>query len=216
MPTGYPSCARPPPGSPHVKRILVQGGQDDPSAAPPVHCLDTLLEYEPQTTLPQIDGQSTAVMLYSSGTTGRPKGVPLSHANLLASAEAVVEAAELDRWEWPRINAQCHADCPHLWRGHHERFADDARASGRSHPTGTDAMVRRRNDSWHWSMSTAARRRRLYRPFWPCCCTIRSAKQYDLSSIKEIICGGAPLPVELAQAFMQPLPLPYSRGLRPD
>ena len=32
-------------------------------------------------------------------------------------------------------------------------------------------------------------------------------REYDLSSLKEIICGGAPLPVELAQAFMRRYPV---------
>jgi malonyl-CoA/methylmalonyl-CoA synthetase len=37
----------------------------------------------------------TALLIYTSGTTGAPKGVPLSHGNLLASATAVVSA-----WRW--------------------------------------------------------------------------------------------------------------------
>ncbi len=37
----------------------------------------------------------TALIIYTSGTTGRPKGAPLSHANLLASAHAVRIA-----WRW--------------------------------------------------------------------------------------------------------------------
>jgi long-chain acyl-CoA synthetase len=32
------------------------------------------------------------------------------------------------------------------------------------------------------------------------------ANNYDLTSLKEIVCGGAPLPVELAQAFMRRYP----------
>src|SRR5262249_7486692 len=37
--------------------------------------------------------EDTAVMLYTSGTSGKPKGVPLSHANLLSNARALIERA---------------------------------------------------------------------------------------------------------------------------
>ena len=40
----------------------------------------------------------------------------------------------------------------------------------------------------------------------PAAAIIRRPREYDLSSIEEIICGGAPLPVELAQAFMRRYP----------
>ena len=90
-------------GLTHVTHVLVQGGADNPRAVPAELRLDSLLDHAPSTTLPQIDPHDVAVMLYSSGTTGRPKGVLLTHGNLLASAAAVVDAAELDKWDVPRI-----------------------------------------------------------------------------------------------------------------
>jgi long-chain acyl-CoA synthetase len=41
-----------------------------------------------------------AVILYTAGTTGRPKGVALSHANLASNARAAASLYELDRTKW--------------------------------------------------------------------------------------------------------------------
>ncbi len=41
-----------------------------------------------------------AVILYTAGTTGRPKGVALSHGNLAANARASASISELDRTQW--------------------------------------------------------------------------------------------------------------------
>jgi malonyl-CoA/methylmalonyl-CoA synthetase len=45
--------------------------------------------------LPAVDGGRRAMMLYTSGTTGRPKGVVWTHANLRAQLEMLSEA-----WGW--------------------------------------------------------------------------------------------------------------------
>ena len=44
---------------------------------------------------PQVDGHDIAVMLYTSGTSGMPKGVCLSHQNLDSNARACIEHARM-------------------------------------------------------------------------------------------------------------------------
>ncbi len=46
-------------------------------------------------TLPEVDAARRAMILYTSGTTSKPKGVVTTHANIQAQIESLVEA-----WEW--------------------------------------------------------------------------------------------------------------------
>ena len=46
------------------------------------------------------DDGDLAAILYTAGTTGRPKGVALSHGNLASNARAAASLSELDRTAW--------------------------------------------------------------------------------------------------------------------
>jgi long-chain acyl-CoA synthetase len=77
------------------RRVLV--GAEAPGALP----YDGVVAGEPDTiaTVDRTDAD-LAVVLYTAGTTGLPKGVALSHGNLLANARAAASVYELDRERW--------------------------------------------------------------------------------------------------------------------
>jgi long-chain acyl-CoA synthetase len=58
-------------------------------------------------------GSDIAVMLYTSGTTGQPKGVMLTHGNVLASAKSAAEREGL------RVDDEVLAYLPIAWAGDH-------------------------------------------------------------------------------------------------
>ncbi len=62
-----------------------------------VHQTPAFIEEGPVAALPVLAGSRRAMMLYTSGTTGRPKGVVTTHANNEAQVRSLVEA-----WGWTR------------------------------------------------------------------------------------------------------------------
>jgi acyl-CoA synthetase (AMP-forming)/AMP-acid ligase II len=52
----------------------------------------------------RVGPDATAVLAFTSGTTGRPKGVPLTHRNLLSSIRTAMAA-----WRWSRDDVLVHA-----------------------------------------------------------------------------------------------------------
>ncbi len=68
----------------------------------PYLTLDTLVEHarshEPADNLPEISPESIAALMYTSGTTGNPKGVILSHDNISSNLQAVPEVIKIESY----------------------------------------------------------------------------------------------------------------------
>ncbi|HEX2097201.1 MAG TPA: long-chain fatty acid--CoA ligase [Solirubrobacterales bacterium] len=68
-----------------------RGGAEDAGAEPievePASFKELIESAEPMPDLADVADDDTAVLLYTSGTTGKPKGAELTHANLLTNAE---------------------------------------------------------------------------------------------------------------------------------
>lgn len=63
----------------------------------PVLAIEELCDGAPAASLPELNGDRRAMILYTSGTTSRPKGVVTTHGCIEAQIESLVDA-----WHWER------------------------------------------------------------------------------------------------------------------
>ena len=80
---------------------MVVGGDAQDPASRPVH---EVLAHPPEPWVRRGDSGATALLAFTSGTTGRPKGVPLTHRQLLTSIRSAMAA-----WRWSAEDVLVHS-----------------------------------------------------------------------------------------------------------
>jgi long-chain acyl-CoA synthetase len=187
-------------GLDHIKWIAIRGGNDNPQASPPEFALETLLECDPSQTRSRIAEDDPAIIMYTSGTTGMPKGAVLTQDNLVAGAEASSKAFNQHLWEEPRrtISAMpmAHiAGVAIMNSGYFlpERLADSYTVQMQWFQP--EAFMKRLVEHQCQNMFAVPTMLSLM-------INHPNVDQYDCSCLKEVFCGAAPLPDELARRFM--------------
>jgi long-chain acyl-CoA synthetase len=188
-------------GLDHLKWIIVLGGEDNTAGTPPEYSLETLLQEEMTHGLPNIAGDDVGIMMYTSGTTGKPKGVMLTHDNLYAQGLATLDAGELENWEGPYISMSA-MPMAHI-------FGVGVLLAGYlSTKEIADAGSYGVQMGWFETDQFMALIQEHKCNVMPAVPTMLSlilnhpgGDKYDLSSLKEVICGASPLPEEVARSF---------------
>jgi fatty-acyl-CoA synthase len=201
--TLLPLLARVLPHAPTVRHVVVTGPAGDydgfDAGGRPVHSYEELLAAQPDTfTWPEIDERSAAAMCYTSGTTGRPKGVAYSHRSMYLHSMgvclgSVFALSEQDRvlpvvpmfhanaWGFPYAAMMCGADLIMP-----DRFLQPeplVRLIETQRPTVAPAVP----------------------TIWTVLLTHVRSHGGDLSSLRVVPCGGSAVPHALQEAYQKEL-----------
>jgi malonyl-CoA/methylmalonyl-CoA synthetase len=130
-----------------------------------------------------------AMLAYTSGTTGAPKGVPLTHANVLASTRGVVKA-----WRWSVGDVLVHAlplSHQHGLSGVHLSLLCGSRAVvfSKFDPAKLTGAIRDHRATVLFAVPAMYERLHAW----------DGIREADLSSLRLAVSGSAPLPAALAE-----------------
>jgi long-chain acyl-CoA synthetase len=189
----------------HCERVIV--GDDARRGPPPVALepidesdkvlnYETLLANEPSVPFPEVSPDDIAVLQYTGGTTGTPKGAMLTHANLTA-AVSIYGAWQSGQGIVPaQDRVICVLPLFHIYALTSVML--------RAVKTGNELMLRPRFDVETTIRDIEVKRATSFPgvpTMWIALNAVPGLEKRDLSSLKHCYSGGAPMPVEVQQRF---------------
>jgi long-chain acyl-CoA synthetase len=179
----------------HCRHLIVARANPSDWSAPEgaVNMAALIAGANPVTDLPATAPDDAAVILYTSGTTGRPKGAELTHFNLFFNALCTAtRVAPLD----PDTVALATLPLFHI-------FGQTVMQNAPIFAGGTVVLLPRFEPKAAFDLMESHRVNFFagVPTMYLALLNYPGADQYDLSGLKRCVCGGASMPVEVMRAF---------------
>ncbi|HEX9057497.1 MAG TPA: long-chain fatty acid--CoA ligase [Ktedonobacterales bacterium] len=189
-------------GAPALRHVIVAAPEDVPGTLAWRTTCGEAPEHEPQVPVGEND---IAVICYTSGTTGRPKGAMLAHRNLLANCEQCNMIPTVKTL--PEDVVWIALPLFHIYAmnvGMNLAFMNGA----------TVALVERFEPASSLEIIQKHRCTILYGapPMFVAWANMPNIRDYDLSSVRYVASGAAALPVKVLETFQTVSGVPISEG----
>jgi long-chain acyl-CoA synthetase len=187
-----------------AKLIVARANPADTSAPPGAHSMAALLGAGPVDDLPATMPDDTAVLLYTSGTTGRPKGAELTHFNMFYNAEC--SARQVLSLTRDTVALAClpltHSFGQTVMHNAVLRVGGAVVLLPRFEPRTALELIQKHRVTFFGGVPT----------MYMALLQEANAGTYDVSSLQWCAGGGASIPMEVLQAFKQRFGVPLLEG----
>jgi len=188
--------------APALAHAIVAGAQDTPDARPWQTTFDNAPDHDPGVAVSPHD---VAVICYTSGTTGKPKGAMLTHRNLIANCEQCNQVPMIhiqpDDIVWLALPL-FHIYAMNVGLNLGVMNSAQIVLVERFEPASSLEIIQQHRCSILWCAP----------PMFVAWLALPNIRDYDLSSVRYVASGAAALPVKILETFQAVAGVPINEG----